>query len=447
MARHLSNGTLAALAAPALPMAALTLPLIIYLPEYYAHRLGLNLSIVGLIFTVVRLADLLFDPFAGNLMDRTRTRFGRFRPWLLLGGPLVMLGAWVLFMADEGVGPLYLSLGLVLAYAGYSIVILAQMGMGAAITPDYRERSRVFAWWQIFNTLGLILVMLMPILFAERISDDSSFTVRTMGWFVLGAVPVTIGVTLFYVREEKAPPLAHAAKLRDYTGLFTLGSARLILTTQLLLGLGLGISASVFLFFFTMLKKVPFEYVGLQFVGFYLVSIVAAPGWSMLANRIGKHRALMVGSVGFAAYMVLMTAMPPGNLWYFGGMAILGGAAACAADMLPRSIMADVSDEDQLVSGQDRTGLLFALLTVTHKFGQALSIGIVYFALDLIGFRPGSADNSTAALSGVTILYGFVPMCLYLLAGLTARMMRLTPQRHAEIRSEIEARRAIDSRS
>src|SRR3546814_14284866 len=68
---------------------------------------------------------------------------------------------YMLFMAERGVGPLYLSAGLVLAYVGYSIVILAQMGMGANITPDYRERSRVFAWWQIFNTLGLILVMLM----------------------------------------------------------------------------------------------------------------------------------------------------------------------------------------------------------------------------------------------------------------------------------------------
>src|SRR3546814_20930385 len=89
---------------------------------------------------------------------------------------------YMLFMAERGVGPLYLSAGLVLANVGYSIVILAQMGMGANITPDYREPSRVFAWWQIFNTLGLILVMLMPVLFAEQIVNDRCFTVRTRGW-------------------------------------------------------------------------------------------------------------------------------------------------------------------------------------------------------------------------------------------------------------------------
>ena len=117
-ARPVSNAKLAALAAPALPMSALTLPLIIYLPEFYANALGMNLALVGLIFTAVRLADLVFDPLIGGLMDRTRSRWGQFRPWLVLGGPLVMLGTYMLFMAERGVGPIYLSAGLILAYAG-----------------------------------------------------------------------------------------------------------------------------------------------------------------------------------------------------------------------------------------------------------------------------------------------------------------------------------------
>ena len=441
----ISHAKLAALAAPALPMAALTLPLIIYLPEYYANALGMNLTLVGLIFTVVRLADLVFDPLVGGLMDRTNTRAGRFRPWLILGAPMVMAGAYILFMAEQGVGALYLSGGLVLAYAGYSIVILAQMGMGASITPDYRMRSRVFAWWQVFNTLGLILVMSMPVIFADRIANDSSFTVRTMGWFILASVPVTVLVTALFVREGNVASPAHQTKLRDYLSLFKVASTRLLLITQMFIGLGLGISAAVFLFFFTMLKQVPFEYVGLQFVAFYIVGVATAPLWSMLANRIGKHRALMFGSVGFTAYMLLMLAMPPGNLGYFFGMAILGGTMACAADMLPRSIMADVADEDQFETGQDRTGMLFALLTVTHKFGQAMSIGIVYFALDLIGFRAGAEDNASDALIGVAVLFGVVPGVLYLGSAATIRKFALTPERHDEIRHALALRGVKDA--
>lgn len=437
--KHPSHRLLAALAAPALPMSALTLPMIIFLPEFYAHTLGLNLALVGFIFTFVRLGDLVFDPFVGGLMDRTRTRWGQFRPWLLLGGPLVMAGTWMLFMAQPGVGPVYLSIGLVMAYIGYSIVVLAQMGMGTTITSDYRQRSRVFAWWMVFNTLGQILVMAMPVFFADRIANDSSFTVRTMGWFILASVPVTIAACVACVREGDAPVQGHAARLRDYLGLFTLSSTRLLLLTQLLVGLGLGISAAVFLFFFTMLKQVPFAYVGLQFVAFYIVGVITAPVWSLIANRIGRHRALALGCCGFAAYMMLMMAMPPGNLVYFFGMGLLGGTMACSVDMLPRSMMADVSDEDRLASGQDRTGMLFALLTVTHKFGQAMSIGVVYFALDLIGFKAGSTANGTLALNGVAVLYGIVPGLLYIASALVVSRFGLTPARHDAIRRELAA--------
>ena len=435
-----SNFTLAALAMPALPMSALSLPMIIYLPEYYASTLGLNLVIVGLIFTVVRLGDLVFDPFVGGLMDRTRTRLGQFRPWLLLGGPLVMIGTWMLFMARPGVGPVYLSIGLSIAYIGYSIVILAQMGMGASITPDYRERSRVFAWWMVFNTLGQIMVMAMPVLFADEIANDSAFTVRTMGWFVLASVPVTVAFAVLFVREGSAPVEQHTARLRDYFGVFNLSSTRRLLLTQLLVGLALGISAAVFIFFFTMLKRIPFEYVGLQFVSFYIIGMAAAPLWSMLANRIGKHRALTIACIGFAAYMLLMLAMPPGNMTFFFGSAVLGGTMACAADMLPRSMMADVADEDRLVSGQDRTGMLFAVLTVTQKFGQAMSIGVVYFALDLIGFRAGEADNTADALRGVSLLYGIVPGLLYFAAAFAVSRFGLTREKHDAIRRELALR-------
>ncbi len=443
-AKRPSHFLLAALAMPALPMSALSLPMIIFLPEFYAHTLGLNLAVVGFIFTVVRLADLAFDPFVGGLMDRTRTRWGQFRPWLMLGGPLVMVGTWMLFMARPGVGPLYLSIGLVIAYVGYSVVVLSQMGMGTTITSDYRERSRVFAWWMVFNTVGQILVMAMPVFFADRIANDSSFTVRTMGWFILASVPVTIAACVLFVREGDASVQAHAGKLRDYLSLFTLSSTRLLLLTQLLVGLGLGISAAVFLFFFTMLKQVPYAYVGLQFVAFYIVGVITAPIWSVIANRVGRHRALAIGCCGFAAYMVLMMAMPPGNLAYFFGMGLLGGTMACSVDMLPRSMMADVSDEDRLASGRDRTGMLFALLTVTHKFGMAMSIGVVYFALDLIGFKAGSASNSGAALAGVAVLYGVVPGVLYIASALVISRFGLTPARHDAIRKALAAMGVTD---
>jgi GPH family glycoside/pentoside/hexuronide:cation symporter len=438
----LPNGLLARLAAPALPMSSLTLPLIIFLPEYYANALGMNMALVGLLFTIVRLADLVFDPLVGSLMDRTETRWGQFRPWLAIGAPTVMAGVALLFMAKPGVGAMHLVIGLVLAYVGYSIVILAQMGISSGLTPDYRERSRVFAWWQVFNTAGLVLVMAAPVVFASWIAGDSGFTVRVMGWFVLVTTPITIVVALTGPRESSHRRVLHKSSFVDYLTLLRVPSTRQILLAQALLGMGLGISGAVFIFFFTILKQVSREYVGLQFVGFYIVGICAAPVWTAVANRVGKHRALGFGALGFSSYMIVMLAMPPGSLLFFLLSGLLGGTVACAVDMLPRSIMSDVIDEDNLAAGHDRTGILFALLTVTHKLGQAVSIGVVFVALALLGFKAtAGSSNGALATNGLWVLYGILPALLYAAAGVFLLVrFRLTPERHATVRAALAVR-------
>jgi GPH family glycoside/pentoside/hexuronide:cation symporter len=433
-----SGLTMISLAAPAAPMAALSIPLIIYLPEFFSNALGINLAVVGLMFTVVRLADLALDPLIGGLMDRTATRFGQFRPWLVLGVPVVLAGTVMMFMAERGASPLRLSIGLALAYMGYSIVNLAQMGLGTELTSDYRQRSRVFAWWQVFNGLGLVLVLLLPVLLPLAVgagkAQDSGFTVRTMGWFVLVSLPFTALLCVARVPESATVRTPHVASLADYRSLLGLSSTRLLLLAQILIGLAGGIAAAVFIFFFTMIKHLPRDYIGVQFVILSISSMCSAVLWSWLSNRIGKHNALIVGCLGYSAYLMVLFAMPAGQLVIFYAVAVLGGVAAGSLDMLPRAMMADVSDQDRLASGHDRLGMLFALLTVTIKLGQAVSIGIVYFLLDLIGFNATtSAVNPPAALAGVTALFTLVPISLYVLAAHCMRRYRLTPELHREI--------------
>lgn len=270
---------LAALAGPALPMASMTLPLTIFLPAFYAGVIGLNLAVVGIIFTIVRTADLFFDPFVGGLMDRTRTRFGRFRPWLAAGAPIVMGGAAMLFLASPGVGPLYLATALIVAYGGYSIIILSQMGLGAALSPDYHERSRVFAWWQIFNVGGIILVLVLPPALSLLMPVDQTMTIRAMGAAILILTPLTVLIALFVVPDPVASDRAVQphAPVGAYFKLFRLTSVRVLLGTVLANGLGLGVSAAVFVFFFDILKDIRPGELSLMLAGFSIVSIFSAP--------------------------------------------------------------------------------------------------------------------------------------------------------------------------
>ncbi len=431
---------LAALAGPALPMASMTLPLTIFLPAFYATVIGLNLALVGILFTIVRTADLFFDPFIGGLMDRTRTRFGRFRPWLAVGAPIVMIGAAMLFLAAPGVGAMYLTTALVIAYAGYSIIILSQMGLGAALSPDYQERSRVFAWWQIFNVGGLILVLVLPPALSLLMPVDQTTTVRSMGVAILVLTPLTVLAALFVVPD----PIADAgtapapAPIGAYLKLFRLTSVRILLGTVLANGLALGISASVFVFFFDILKDIRPGELSLMLAGFSIVSIFSAPLWARLGGKLGKHRAMTLGGVCYALYSIATVFMPERGFAFYGAVAVIGGFASCSIELLPRAMMADIADEDRLASKSDRSGMLYALLLITHKIGQAAAIGMVFTLLDVMGFKASAGHaNSAGALFGILMLGGAVPAMLYIVAGALIYFYPLTAGRHAEIRAAL----------
>ncbi len=132
-----SNGQLAAFAAPALPLAAAGLPLSVYLPPFYVTELGLGLPLVGAIFMLSRVWDALSDPLIGVLCDRTRTRFGRRKPWIAAGAPLFALAALAVFAPGLfGVrpGPLWLGAWLFLFYLGWTMLQIPLSAWGGELS-------------------------------------------------------------------------------------------------------------------------------------------------------------------------------------------------------------------------------------------------------------------------------------------------------------------------
>src|SRR3569623_3474657 len=117
-AGRLSNWRLAAFAAPCIPVAAMLMPVTVYLPNYYAQDLGVGLGAISYAFGAVRLFDLWLDPMLGFLIDKTNPRFGRFRPCLVGGLPIAVLAIWMLFMARPGIDGTYILTWLVMGFLG-----------------------------------------------------------------------------------------------------------------------------------------------------------------------------------------------------------------------------------------------------------------------------------------------------------------------------------------
>lgn len=438
-----SSGILAAYAGPCLPLAALGLPLVVYLPEYYANSLGLPLAAVGAAFMGVRLLDILFDPFMGGVMDRTRTRWGRFRPWLAIGAPLLMIASYMLFMAERGVGPGYLWLWLIVVYAGLSICVLAHTAWGAVLSADYNQRSRIYTWWQAGNVVGMIFVLVLPPVLEQVMGGDHAMGIQAMGWFIIILLPLTIGATLTAVKEPAAPMERHSAGLREYVGLFKRSTIRRIMIADLLLGLAPGITGALFFFYFERVKDFDKGEAGILLLIYFLSALVCAPIWTRLARKIGKHKALSVAGVVYAVVQTMIVILPAGNFALAAPGLILAGLPYSAGPFLLRSMLADVGDEERLETGADRTGLLYAILAGTAKLGYALAVGITFVALDVFGFNAQGGGDPQAGMMGLQALFVVGPAVLGLLAAWVCFGYPLDAARHAHIQNELDLREGI----
>lgn len=434
-----SSWALARFAGPAIPISAMGLPLVVYLPEYYINSLGLSLTMVGAAFLIVKLVDMLLDPVLGGIMDGTRSRFGRFRPWLVAGTPIIAIGTFALFMARPGVGPIYLWFWLAVLYVGYSMVVLSQTAWGAVLSSDYQQRSRVYAWWQGANVVGMILVLCLPPIVTGVFKGDHLDSIRAMGWFIVLLAPITVLLAVTTVGEPVAPPKHGKTGLKQYLKLLTRPSVQRLLIADLLMGLAPGIAGTLFLFFFERMKGFDKTQAGILLLIYFIAALAGAPLWPMLAKRIGKHRALAVASVVYAVVQLTAVITPPGELVLGMIVLVLAGLPYSAAPLLVRAMMADIGDEERLESGVDKTGLLYAIVTGTIKLGYALAVG-VFIILGWLGFDPKTPTPAgDAALVG---LYAFAPAVLGLVVAAVMLRYPLDVTRVAEIQRQLTARDA-----
>jgi len=429
-------GTLLAFIGPCLPLAGIGLPMVVHLPSYYVDHLGLPLGAVGVAFTFVRLIDIGFDPLLGGLMDRTRSRLGRFRLWLIGSAPLLMLAAWMLFMAEPGVGPLHLWIWLAVVYVGFSMGSLAQTAWAAVLSPDYNERSRVYGWWQTGNVLGMILVLLLPPILNLGFHQGEAAGVKAMGWFVILLLPVTIALACWRVGEPDSRLGGPRGRPADYFRLMLRPTVARLIVADLLLGWAPGVTGILYLFYFEQIKHIGAGQANILLLAFFFAGLLFGPVWWGLAKHIGKHRALAASAAVMALGELAVMAIPFPSV----GVALLVIAFAgtsYSGSLLLRAMMADASDELRLETGQDRTGLLYALLTATTKIGTALA-GLTFVVLDLVGFHRGGG-NSPTALLWLQIMFIGTPAAASLLAGWVILGHRLDARRHGEILAALAA--------
>lgn len=420
-----------------LPLAALNLPLFVYVPTFYAQTVGLSLASIGIILLAARLLDVVSDPLFGLLSDRTSGRFGRRLPWLILSAPVLLLSSYMLFIPPDDAGNLHLFFWSSLAYLGWTAMILAYAAIGAELSGDYHERTRITGAREGFVVTGILLAAALPVLLGD---DPSSPTVLQALFFIMAAgLPILLAVLLISLPKQPAAAQEPLGFSDGFKFLWANGPFRRLIAAYALNGIANGLPATLFLLFAEYRLGAP-DWSGLLLVLYFASGIVAVPVWLKLSFRFGKHRT-WAASMGWACLMFsLVPFLSEGDVLAFAVICCLSGLSLGADLCLPASMQADVIDLDRQKTGRERAGLYFGLWGMATKLALALAVGIAFPILGVIGFTTDGVNTNTA-LGGLALLYGGLPVLIK--AGAIATIWRFELDEFAQqqLRTEIEANR------
>jgi glycoside/pentoside/hexuronide:cation symporter, GPH family len=411
----MQRSTLVAYALPALPLAALTLPLYVLVPTFYSETLGLSLAAVGAALLFVRIFDALNDPLIGIISDRWQPAFGRRRAMFALSLPVTALAAWMLFWPPDNPGPAHLIIWGSLLSVGQTMALVPYSAWGAELEGGYDARSRIAGFREGFTLIGTLVAIALP--FSIGINfKEGVHGLAAMALFIAVALPL---FGLFAVWKVPEPVNYTKENIAFLPGLKALAVNRpfiRLIAAFFLNGLANGIPATLFLYFVSSVLQAEDMRGPLLFL-YFACGIAGVPLALYLAKRIGKHRAwcwaMLVTCVAFAFAPLLGS----GDVPYFAIISAVTGLALGFDLSLPAAVQADVIDIDTLESGEQRSGLYFAAWSLSTKLSLALGVGIVFPLLGLAGFDPAApAKSSASALITLAALYAWAPVALKLMA-------------------------------
>ncbi|PHY18810.1 MFS transporter [Caulobacter sp. BP25] len=445
----LSFPRLAVFATLAFPLAGAGLPLAVYLPPYYAQDMGLGLTMVGAIFMLTQAWGALTDPLVGAFSDRTRTRFGRRKPWILGGAPLFLLSTVAIFtpqvLGVERPGAIWLASWLTAFYLSWSAIMIPVTAWAGEITGRYHGRSKVQTFFQVAASLGLLMVMILPAA-ADQVAAhqgqtaDNRGKLAAMAVFIIVTFVLSTASSLILVAEPALPPRPEKSTSRGPAPWLHIFGDRLvlkILAADFAVTLGQLIRSSLFVFFVSAYVGRPDLAAGLFLLQF-IFGIFAAPIWLAVGYRLGKHRAAILGELIQMAINLGLLLVTPGGFPLLIALTIAQGLTANSGNLMLRAMVSDVADKQRLETGGDRTGLLFSSFSLTSKAATAVAVGVALPLAGALGFQPG-AQNTPEALLALKLIFALGPAIAHALSAILLVGFDLDEVSHRRIRIALEA--------
>jgi GPH family glycoside/pentoside/hexuronide:cation symporter len=392
--------------------------------------------------------DYINDPLIGYLSDKTRSRWGRRRPFLLFGFLPFGLAFAMLWWRPPIESQIGLAIYYALAFAVYdtaaTFVYMPYFALTPELTQDYDERTALTSYRMAFSIVAGLIGFTLPLMIIGQRTPQNANRVFMMGLIFGAASALPLLLTFFGTRErreyqEQAIPSVREslrAARRNRPFLFAMG---IFLFTWA----GVNVVQSMLLYYITYHLGLTGTTGDLIPGVVFLAALLALPLWEWTSRHLDKRKAYMMGIAFLAAVLLGLTFLNPGaSVAIVMVLAALAGIGVGAVHVLPWSMIPDAVEWDELATGERHEGVFYSLVTLFRKVATSIAIPLSLLILEISGYSADLPAQPPSAHRAILALTGPIPG-LFLVGGiLFAFFYPLSREAHAEARARIQARKA-----
>lgn len=429
---------------PAMPHAFVAMPLYMILPAYYAANTSVTLAEIGFIAGLSRIFDALNDPLIGYWSDRTRTRLGSRKPWLIGAIFFCAISITQLFAPPPDATGLYFAFWSTVLYTGFTMFEIPRSAWSAELSRDYQERTRIVTFVAFFNIAGSLTLYVVPIVMSLLTGGTTKMggeTLSMVSWIYLIVMPAGLILAILMVPQGR-PVSAKPAAIKGI--LASLWRSRPLLRYFTIItswGLGQGaLMGTVFIFqsdYMQLGSYFPFIMMAL-----FGCSILSLPFWTRVLKGMDRHRlwGLCVAIPSLLAPFILLFPIGPVSFIPALIFAASKGFLGAPTNFLPSAVLSDVIDYDTMKTGTNKAANFFAFQNIIIKVAMAIGGALAFWIMDIAGYKIGAANDDTAN-AGLLFAYMGVPIIFHVLTAALAWNFPLDSRRHRIIQRRLESRR------
>lgn len=417
----------------------------VYYLLFLTDVVGLRPALAGLAIMIAKQWDWINDPIIGHLSDRTQSRWGRRRPFLLFGfipfGVVFALMWWKPPITSQGWLAAYYAAIYVLYDTAATMVYMPYFALTPELTSDYDERTSLTTYRMAFSILGGLVAFTLPwaIIGAFRPENADRIWLNGLIFAIISALPL---LCVFFGTQEHQRPTLEQPSLREslraafHNRPFLLGMGIFLLTWM-----AVDVIQAVLLYFIRYWLRMEAQSDTI-FAIIFVTALLVLPFWDWASRRTNKRRAYMMGISFWAAVQIVLALLGPHTptaVILF--LAALAGIGVAAAHVLPWSMIPDTVEWDEWQTGHRHEGMFYSLTMLIQKAATGLALFLIGLALDWAGYIPNAEQQPASALTAIRVMTGPIPAIL-LCGGIAfAALFTINRQQHSQLRQELDRKR------